>query len=826
MGNRGMEDLIPLVNKLQDAFSCLGLDSPLDLPQIAVVGSQSAGKSSVLENFVGKDFLPRGSGIVTRRPLILQLTYSKSEYAEFLHTGSKKWTDFAAVRREIEEETDRITGSNKNISDIPISLRIYSPHVLNLTLIDLPGMTKVPVGDQPRDIEIQIKNMIYQFITKPNCLILAVSPANSDLANSDALQVAKEVDPQGLRTIGVITKLDLMDDGTDAKEILENRLIPLRRGFIGVVNRSQKDIDGRKDIKAALEAEKRFFSSHPAYRNLADCCGTPYLQKVLNQQLTNHIRETLPDLKASLQKQHDSMEKECTQISTLDSNDPGRQTKIMVQLINQFSSNIEKKISGGSDEEANFSELSGGAKINRIFHERLPYELVKNEYDERTLRREISFAIKNIHGIRSGLFTPDAAFEAICKKLIARLKEPSLKSAEQSMMELTEVILACGEKMATYPRLREEVEGLVVAEVRKYHTNAVDEIEKLMKYNLGYINTNHVDFIGFQSAQAKAEAGSSVSGGARKKDVGNAVIRKGWLSTPTGMLGSSKEFWFVLTAESFSWYKDEREKEQKQLIRLEGCLVRDLEKGGIFSAKKTPIELFNPNQKYLFKEHKSLELVCVSAEDVDAWKASFLRAGVYPEKQMLNDSSQDELGSLDPILERQVDTIRNLVDSYMEIIHKTFLDMVPKIIMSTMIHTVQEFCSNEIVANLYRAGSAEELMQESAEEVQRREQLSKMFSMTKEALQIINSVNTSTRSTPLPPPIKEEDDVLLQKVTPRPQRQSMPPRPTSPFSGRSSAPPPMHPKPNSSNGALSAPSLPARPVSRPPPPARPPVPKR
>ena len=69
--------------------------------------------------------------------------------------------------------------------------------MLNLTLIDLPGITKVPVGDQPPDIEYQIREMIMQFITRENCLILAVTPANTDLANSDALKLAKEVDPQG-----------------------------------------------------------------------------------------------------------------------------------------------------------------------------------------------------------------------------------------------------------------------------------------------------------------------------------------------------------------------------------------------------------------------------------------------------------------------------------------------------------------------------------------------------------------------------------------------------------------------------------------------------
>lgn len=119
--------------------------------------------------------MPRGSGIVTRRPLILQLFNSPYEYGEFLHKPNEKFVDFEAVRREIEAETNRVTGTNKNISPIPINLRIYSPHVLNLTLVDLPGLTKVPIGDQPADIEKQIRDMVLRFITRENCLILAVT---------------------------------------------------------------------------------------------------------------------------------------------------------------------------------------------------------------------------------------------------------------------------------------------------------------------------------------------------------------------------------------------------------------------------------------------------------------------------------------------------------------------------------------------------------------------------------------------------------------------------------------------------------------------------
>ncbi|PNX73485.1 dynamin-related protein 3a-like, partial [Trifolium pratense] len=148
---------------------------------------------------------------------------------------------------------------------------------------DLPGITKVPVGDQPSDIEARIRTMIMSYIKEPSCLILAVTPANSDLANSDALQMAGVADPDGNRTIGVITKLDIMDRGTDARNLLLGKVIPLRLGYVGVVNRSQEDIQMNRSIKDALVAEEKFFRSRPVYSGLADSCGIPQLAKKLNQ---------------------------------------------------------------------------------------------------------------------------------------------------------------------------------------------------------------------------------------------------------------------------------------------------------------------------------------------------------------------------------------------------------------------------------------------------------------------------------------------------------------------------------------------------------------
>lgn len=135
----------------------------------------------------------------------------------------------------------------------------------------------------------------------------------------------------GFRTLGVLTKLDLMDEGTDAREILENKVFPLRRGYIGIVNRSQRDIDKRKDINEAQLAEQKYFLSHPAYRHLASRSGTKYLQQVLNEQLTNHIKNFLPSLREDLQKQLFALEKDVEQFKHFRPDDPTVKTKAMLQ---------------------------------------------------------------------------------------------------------------------------------------------------------------------------------------------------------------------------------------------------------------------------------------------------------------------------------------------------------------------------------------------------------------------------------------------------------------------------------------------------------------
>ncbi|VEN64768.1 unnamed protein product [Callosobruchus maculatus] len=168
-----------------------------------------------------------------------------------------------------------------------------------------------------------------------------------------------------------------------------------------------------------------------------------------------------------------------------------------IRMIQHFAIGFEKILEGSRSDDVNTAELSGGAKINCLFHERFPYEIVKMEFDEIELRREIAIAIVNIHGVRIGLFTPDLAFDAIVKKQIARLREPCMKIVDLVVNELSNIIHTCADSISRFPRLREVVERLITSHVGKREMACKDQLSVYIDCQLSYMNTNHEDFIGF-----------------------------------------------------------------------------------------------------------------------------------------------------------------------------------------------------------------------------------------------------------------------------------------------------------------------------------------
>eukprot|EP00792_Barthelona_sp_PAP020_P005374 TRINITY_DN2623_c0_g1_i1.p1 TRINITY_DN2623_c0_g1~~TRINITY_DN2623_c0_g1_i1.p1 ORF type:complete len:671 (-),score=136.59 TRINITY_DN2623_c0_g1_i1:90-2024(-) len=503
-----MEKLIPVINKLQDVFSVIGAQmNQVNLPQIVVIGSQSSGKSSVLENIVGRDFLPRGSGIVTRRPLVLQLNHIDedeykvddnnnryNEWAVFHHRPNEFFFNFDHVREEITRETIRLVGSGKSVSRNPINLKIWSPNVLNLTLVDLPGITRVAVGDQPKDIERQLRQMCLEYISNPNAIILAVSAANADLANSDGLQLAREVDVEGKRTLGVITKIDLMDKGTNAMNILKGKVVPLRLGFIGVVNRSQSQIDENVMISTSLKNEEDFFQNHPIYGLVAHKMGSKFLAKTLSFFLMHHIHRTLPSTFETVKKLHSEI---CEQISQYPSPiDESNIGAMILHMLTEYTSEYNSYIDG-TIANASTKELYGGARISYVFHVILEKQLQDLNPEKRISKDDIRTAIRNAGGVRaSGIFVSEAAFELLARDQISILKTPSLKCSELVYKELTKVMQASVPKsVENYNKLKDALLKATNDLLKEQLIPTQQMIEDLIDIELAYINTSHPDFV-------------------------------------------------------------------------------------------------------------------------------------------------------------------------------------------------------------------------------------------------------------------------------------------------------------------------------------------
>lgn len=671
----------------------------IQLPQIVVVGTQSSGKSSVLESLVGRDLLPRGTGIVTRRPLILQLVHvspedkrktsgeengvEAEEWGKFLHTKNKLYTDFDEIRQEIENETERISGNNKGVSPEPIHLKIFSPNVVNLTLVDLPGMTKVPVGDQPKDIELQIRELILRFISNPNSIILAVTAANTDMATSEALKISREVDPDGRRTLAVITKLDLMDAGTDAMDVLMGRVIPVKLGIIGVVNRSQLDINNKKSVTDSIRDEYAFLQKK--YPSLANRNGTKYLARTLNRLLMHHIRDCLPELKTRinvLAAQYQSL-----------LNSYGEpvddKSATLLQLITKFATEYCNTIEGTA-KYIETSELCGGARICYIFHETFGRTLESVDPLGGLNTIDILTAIRNATGPRPALFVPEVSFELLVKRQIKRLEEPSLRCVELVHEEMQRIIQHCSnystQELLRFPKLHDAIVEVVTCLLRKRLPVTNEMVHNLVAIELAYINTKHPDF---------ADA--------------------------CGLMNNNIE-----------------EQRRNRLAReLPSAVSRDKVTsggGGVGDGVQEPTTgnwrgmLKTSKAEELLAEEKSKPIPIMPASPQKGHAVNLLDVPVPVARKL---SAREQ---------RDCEVIERLIKSYFLIVRKNIQDSVPKAVMHFLVNHVKDTLQSELVGQLYKSSLLDDLLTESEDMAQRRKEAADMLKALQGASQIIAEI--------------------------------------------------------------------------------------
>jgi len=246
--------------------------------------------------------------MVTRRPIELTLIHTPTspgkepvEYGEFPALGLGKITDFSHIQQTLTDLNLAVPSSDA-VSNDPIDLRIYSPYVPDLTLIDLPGYVQIASMDQPESLKEKIATLCDKYIREPN-IILAVCAADVDLANSPALRASRKVDPLGLRTIGVITKMDLVPPDQGASILAGNRY-PLHLGYVGVVAKaSGKHPKHDSTAIVAQRGENDFFGIHKDYFGSSSSLmvGTDTLRRRLMEVLESSMASSLHGITNAVQ---------------------------------------------------------------------------------------------------------------------------------------------------------------------------------------------------------------------------------------------------------------------------------------------------------------------------------------------------------------------------------------------------------------------------------------------------------------------------------------------------------------------------------------------
>ncbi|CAN6450855.1 unnamed protein product [Victoria cruziana] len=632
------QSVIPIVNKLQDIFSQLGSSSTIDLPQVAVVGSQSSGKSSVLEALVGRDFLPRGTDICTRRPLVLQLVHTPrsakqtegSEWGEFLHLPGKRFFDFSGIRREIQVSS---------------------------------------------------------------------------------------------RTIGVITKLDIMDRGTDARNFLLGNVIPLRLGYVGVVNRSQEDIIYNRSIQEALANEENFFRSRPVYHGLSDRCGVSQLAKKLNQILVQHIRRVLPGFKARINVQMVALAKELASLGEITESKAG-QSALVLNILTKYSEAFSSMVEG-KHEELSTTELSGGARIHYIFQSIFVKSLEEVDPCEDLSDEDIRMAIQNAAGPKNALFVPEVPFEVLVRRQICRLLDPSLQCARFIYDELIKISHLCQtSELQRFPVLRKHIDEVVGRFLREGLGPAEKMIGHIVEMEMDYINTSHPNFTGgskaVEIAVQQLKSRTLLPSMPKTKDAVD----------PEKLIDKNKKARSFFSKSSSNGSIAEQ---VSQDVRPAVNNERPKSSGSAYGGSWRITSIFGSNDAHSstwqgpsFKSNSDHIANVELPSSIIQLKEppAMLRPSATPTEQ--------------EAIEMEVTKL--LLKSYFDIVRKNIEDYVPKAIMHFLVNYAKRDLHNVFIRELYRENLFEEMLQEPEEIATKRKQSREMFWVLQQAFKTLDEL--------------------------------------------------------------------------------------
>ncbi|KAF4121448.1 Dynamin central region [Geosmithia morbida] len=304
--HRGVLDTI-------DSLRSKGIGKYVDLPQIIVCGDQSSGKSSVLEAISGLSF-PTKDALCTRFATELVLRRSSETTAKFsILPGSdrtdsekKKLSSFRHTTSDLDlakvigdaQELMGLNGKDRVFSTDILRVELSSPTQPHLTLVDLPGLFLAGNKTQSLEDAKMVEHLVLSYMEQPRSIILAVVSAKSEFALQQVTQRAREKDPDGHRTVGLITKPDTLDEGSESQtsylELAHNRDVEFRHGWHVVRNR---DFKSRNSSRAERDAAEEAFFSSGVWSSLSPAqLGIQSLITKLSKLLYDHTLSNLPEV--------------------------------------------------------------------------------------------------------------------------------------------------------------------------------------------------------------------------------------------------------------------------------------------------------------------------------------------------------------------------------------------------------------------------------------------------------------------------------------------------------------------------------------------------
>lgn len=602
----------------------------------------------------------------------------------------------------------------------------------------------------------------------------------------------------------MLTKLDLMDHGTNAMDILSGRVYPLKLGFIGLVNRSQQDIQTGKSLADALQAERDFFRHHPAYRNMANRCGTLFLAKSLNQTLMAHIRDRLPDIKARLNTLMGQTQQELASYGDVAFTGKEHRGSLILQLMTRFASSFISSIDGTST-EISTKELCGGARIYYIFNSVFGNSLEQVDPTMNLSVLDIRTAIRNSTGPRPSLFVPELAFDLLVKPQIKLLEIPSQRCVELVYEELIKICHTCGStELTRYPRLQGKLIEVVSDLLREQLGPCSHYVASLIDIQRAYINTNHPNFLGAAAAMSsvindKEQREKKMAMEAEKKRRERKRIKELNGVNGEGAEGGEEADKSVAKALPLRKHQTQASRSMSpavgRLLNGQGSALGHRGQspppsaGGSGTARDSFLNYFfgkdgnnayqspqqaaqaaldnRPGSRHVSQNSEPSFAQSIRAGDTrrpahvltmmpdedddaplspirDSYEGGFVGSPMFGQQTTNANSLQPSDPESAPALtEREAletELIRRLISSYFNIVRETIADQVPKAIMHLLVNHSKDVVQNRLVSSLYKEDLFQELLYEDDTIKAEREKCEKLLKTYKEAAKIVGEV--------------------------------------------------------------------------------------